>query len=130
MNPLKISLPEEKILVQFDGICILCSRTIRFIMKADRQGKFLFQPLQNSSGSQTPESVIVYDGKTTYSHFDAVLKIGKELGGIYSVVGIMRIIPSKWRHSLYLWIARNRYRWFGVRESCFIPSPKDRERFI
>ena len=125
-----MNLPEEKILVQFDGICILCSRTIQFIMKADRRKKFLFQTLQNSSVNETPDSVIVYDGKGTFSHFEAILKIGKELGGIYSIVGILRIIPIKWRHSLYLWIAKNRYRWFGVRQSCFIPSPEDKERFI
>ena len=130
MNASKMNLPEEKILVQFDGICILCSRTIQFIMKADRRKKFLFQTLQNSSANETPDSVIVYDRKGTFSHFEAILKIGKELGGIYSIVGIFRIIPIKWRHSLYLWIAKNRYRWFGVRQSCFIPSPEDKERFI
>ena len=125
-----MNLKEGKILVQFDGICILCSRTIQFIMKADGQKKFQFQTLQNSSENETPDSVIVYDGKTTYSHFEAILKIGKELGGIYSMVGVLKVFPSKWRHSIYLWIARNRYRWFGVRKSCFIPSPEDKERFI
>ena len=125
-----MNLKEGKILVQFDGICILCSRTIQFIMKADRRKRFLFQPLQNSSGNETPDSVIVYDGKATYSHFEAILKIGKELGGIYSLIGVLRIFPSQWRHSMYLWIARNRYRWFGVRKSCYIPSPEDKERFI
>lgn len=125
-----MNLKEGKILVQFDGICILCSRTIQFIMKADGRKKFQFQTLQNSSENETPDSVIVYDGKTTYSHFEAILKIGKELGGIYSMVGVLKVFPSKWRHSMYLWIARNRYRWFGVRKSCFIPSPEDKERFI
>lgn len=127
MNPL---VPEGKILVQFDGICILCSRTIWFILKTDRRKKFLFQTFQNSPDSNTPESVIVYDGIKTYSHFDAILKIGKELGGIYRIVGLFGAIPKQWRHSLYLWIAKNRYRWFGVSKSCFIPSLEDKERFI
>lgn len=125
-----MNLPQGKIVVQFDGMCILCSRTIQFILKADQRKKFLFQTLQNSSDNGIAESVIVYDGRTTYSHFDAILKIGKELGGVYRLIGILRIIPSKWRHLLYVWIARNRYRWFGVRQSCYIPSPKDKERFI
>jgi len=130
MNTSKINLPEGKILVLFDGICILCSGTIRFIMRADRRKKFLFLALQNSAENQLAESVIVYDGTATYDHFDALLKIGKELGGIYRLIEIFRIIPPKWRQSLYLWIARNRYKWFGVRNSCYIPSPEERERFI
>lgn len=123
-------IPEGKILVQFDGICILCSRTVRFILKADKKRKFLFQAIQNSAGKEAGESVIVSDGQTTFSHFDAILKIAEELGGIYKIAVIFKIIPRKWRHSLYLWIARNRYRWFGVRESCFLPSIEDKERFI
>ena len=121
---------EGKVLVQFDGMCILCSWTIQFILRADRRKKFLFKALQNSPDNGTNESVIVYDGRTTYSHFDAILKIGKELGGVYRIIGILRIIPSKWRRSLYVWIARNRYRWFGVSKSCYVPSSKEKERFI
>ena len=127
MNP---AIPEGKILVQFDGICILCSRTIGFILKADRHKKFLFQAFQHSETKEPGDSVIVTDGQKTYSHFDAVLKIAEELGGIYRMAAIFRLIPRKWRHSLYLWIARNRYRWFGVRKSCYLPSEKDMERFI
>lgn len=130
MNASKINLPKGKILVQFDGICILCSGTIRFIMKADRRGKFLFQALQSLSENQIPDSVIVDDGKATYDHFDALLKIGKELGGIYRLIGIFKMIPSPWRQSLYQWIARNRYKCFGVRKSCYIPSLEEKERFI
>ena len=125
-----MNLPEGTILVQFDGICILCSRTIRMIMKADRKKKFLFQPLQNQTNHESSESVILYDGTTTYTHFDAILKIGKELGGVYKLVGIFRIIPSKWRNLVYEWIARNRYRWFGVSNSCYIPSHEEKKRFI
>ena len=125
-----MNLLEGKILVQFDGMCILCSRTIQFILKADRRKKFLFQALQNSSDNRKADSVIVYDGRTTYSHFDAIIKIGIELGGVYRLIGILRIIPSKWRYSLYVWIAKNRYRWFGVRKSCYIPSSEEKEQFI
>jgi predicted DCC family thiol-disulfide oxidoreductase YuxK len=125
-----MNLPQGKLLIQFDGICILCSRTIQFILKVDRRKKFFFQTLPGSSDNGIAESVILNDGKRTYSHFDAILKIGKELGGVYRIIGILRIIPSKWRRSLYLWIARNRYRWFGVRKSCYVPSPEDKERFI
>jgi predicted DCC family thiol-disulfide oxidoreductase YuxK len=127
MKPL---VPEGKILVQFDGICILCSRAVRFILKADRKKKFVFQALQNSSESQDFETIIVTDSQSIYEYFDAVLKIGKELGGIYSAIAIFKILPQKWRHSLYLWVARNRFRWFGKRNSCYLPSEEEKERFI
>lgn len=69
--------------IQFDGNCILCSRTIQIILKADRNRKFMFQTLQSASANDDPgESVTVDDGKRIYTHFDAILKIGKELGGI------------------------------------------------
>ena len=127
MSPI---VPEGKILVQFDGICILCSHTVKFILKADRRKKFLFQTLQNSTAKKLGDSVIVSDGLTTYSHFDAILKIAEELGGIYKMVAMSKIIPKKWRHSLYLWIAKNRYRWFGVSRSCFLPTVDEKQRFI
>ena len=124
------TLPKDKILVQFDGMCILCSRTVRFILKADRKKKFLFQTLQNSSGNESADTVIVTDHHSSYQYFDAILKIGKELGGFYQSVAIFKLMPRRWRHSLYLWIARNRFRWFGVRESCYLPSEEEKERFL
>ena len=123
-------LSGEKILIRFDGICILCSKTVRFILKADRKKKFLFQTLQDSSNSQNFETIIVVEGQKTFMHFDAVLKIGKELGGIYRMVAVFHILPQSWRKSMYLLIARNRFRWFGKRESCYLPSEEEKDRFI
>lgn len=128
VNPI---LPEGKILVQFDGMCILCSRTIKFILKADRKNKFLFQTLQNSSEDQNSDTIIVTDqqGQKLY-YSDAVLKIGKELGGFYQSIQIFRLLPQSWRNSIYKWVARNRFRWFGRRQSCYLPTEAEREKFI
>jgi len=123
-------IPEDKILVQFDGICNLCSGAVRFILKADRKKKFMFQALQNSGDNQDFETIIVTDNQATSEYFDAVLKIGEELGGIYRAVAIFQLLPRSWRHSLYIWIARNRFRWFGKRNSCYLPSAEEMERFI
>jgi len=123
-------IPEGKILVQFDGMCILCSRAVRFIMKADRKKKFIFQALQNSSEIQDFETIVVIDNQSTFEYFDAILKIGKELGGVYSAVAIFKVLPRSWRHSLYIWIARNRFHWFGKRDSCYLPSEEEKARFI
>lgn len=123
-------IPYRKILVQFDGFCHLCSRMVQFILKADKKGKFIFQALQNSTNTASFDTVIVIDRNQTYQYFDAVLKIGKELGGIYKAVIIFRLLPRKWRFRIYVWIARNRFRWFGLRSSCYLPTPEEKERFI
>ena len=130
LSRMNTSVTKDKILIQFDGLCILCSRTVRFILKVDRKKKFLFQALQNSTENKSYETIIVTDQNSSYQYFDAVLKIGKELGGIYKAVCVFRILHVSWRLSLYLWIAKNRYRWFGVRQSCYLPSRDEAERFI
>lgn len=122
-------IPDRKILIQFDGFCHLCSRTVRFILKADKKKKFVFQALQNSTNTAF-DTVIVIDRNKTYQYFDAVLKIGKELGGIFKILILFRLIPAKWRFHIYVWIAKNRFRWFGVRSTCYLPTPEEKERFI
>ena len=123
-------IPEGKILVQFDGMCILCSRAIRLILKADRKKKFVFQALQHSLENQDFETIVVTDNHSKSEYFDAILKIGKELGGVYRAVSIFKLLPRSWRHSLYIWIARNRFNWFGKREICYLPSVEEMEQFI
>ena len=123
-------IPEGKILVQFDGMCILCSRAVQFILKADRKKNFVFQALQHSGENQNFETIVVTDNQSTYKYFDAILKIGKELGGVYRTIAIFKLLPQKWRYSLYIWVARNRFRWFGKRNSCYLPSGEEKERFI
>lgn len=127
MNPL---IPDGKILIQFDGICILCSQVVRLLLKADRKKKFLFQALQDTEEKPDYETIRVIHGQETFICFDAVLKIGKELGGIYRMVAIFRILPRSLRKSIYSGIARNRFRWFGKRESCYFPSEEEKLRFI
>ena len=123
-------VPEGKILIQFDGMCILCSRTVKFLLKADRQNKFLFQTLQQTGQTSLPETVVVIDSDRCYQYFDAVLKIADELGGFYKLVAVFRLLPQNWRKSIYLWIARNRFRWFGKRVYCYYPTDKERKKFI
>jgi len=127
---MKLSIPDGKILVQFDGMCILCSRTIKLILKADRKKKFLFQTLQQSGEKKSFETIVVTDQDTTYEYFDAVLKIGSELGGIYKIILVFNLIPGKWRYLLYMWIAKNRYKWFGVRKTCYLPTKKEQNMFL
>jgi len=127
---MKQKLPEGKILIQFDGMCILCSRAIQFIMKADKRKKFVFQALQQTSEEKVFETIIITDRVASYQYFDGVLRIGYELGGIYRLVAIFKILPLNWRNKIYLWVAKNRFRWFGRREFCYLPTPEEMERFI
>ena len=124
-------IPEGKIVIQFDGICVLCNRTVRFLLRADRKNKLLFQTLQNSADVNSIDTVIVFDhfGRR-YDYFDAVLKIGHELGGVYRMVAIFKVLPRSWRHSIYLWIARNRFRWLGRRKTCYLPDESEKGKFI
>lgn len=122
-----MSTEQKKIIIQFDGICVLCSSTVRFLLKADRRKKFLFQSLQ---ASKELESVVVIDGEKRYEYADALLKIGNELGGIFVLINVLKILPPTLRNKLYRWIAKNRYAWFGTRNTCFLPEEKDRNRFI
>lgn len=128
INP---AIPEGKFLVQFDGMCILCSQTVRFLLNADRKNKFLFQALQNSVADQNSETIILTNHRgLQYTYFDSVLKIGIELGGIYKSIAIFRLLPKSWRKSIYQWVARNRFRWFGRRQSCYLPTEAERKKFI
>ena len=123
-------IPEGEILVRFDGVCILCSKAVHIILKADKKKKFRFQALQHSGEDKDFETIIVSDKQSDYEYFDAILKIGKELGGIYKGVVIFWLLPRSWRHSMYIWVAKNRFRWFGKQDSCYVPSEEERERFI
>jgi predicted DCC family thiol-disulfide oxidoreductase YuxK len=127
---MKRAIPEGKILIRFDGICVLCSSLVRFLLKADRKKKFIFQTQQDFPENESFETVIVSDQQTDYCYFDAILKIGHELGGIYRLIAVFKIVPRGWRRSMYDWVARNRFRWFGKRKVCFLPSEEDKERFI
>jgi len=128
---IKPILPEGKILVQFDGMCILCSRTIKLILKADKKDKFIFQALQNSPEAQNSDTIIVTgtNGQKLY-YFDALLKIGRELDGFYQSILIFKLLPQSWRNSIYRWVAKNRFRWFGSRQSCYLPTEAERKKFI
>lgn len=121
---------ENKILIQFDGMCVLCGRTVKMILKADRKRKFVVQAIQQTNENQRLETVIVWHNNIEYQYFDAILKIGKELGGVFRIVEVFRILPKTWRKAIYLWVARNRFKWFGKRTSCYLPTKEEKERFV
>ena len=127
-------------LILFDGVCNLCNSTVLFIIKRDRKKRFVFTPLQSPAGekiisqvnlNQINQSTVVYVRKdVVYLKSTAILSILKDLGGGWNLFYILIIIPPCIRDLVYDIIAKYRYRVFGKRESCMVPTLEISERFL
>ncbi len=129
--------PQELILF-FDGVCGLCNSAVDFVMAEDREKRFKFSALQSGFAAQKlrPEQirnlqsmVVSRDGKI-FEKSNAVLEICAQLGGVWRLAEIFRIIPDSIRDAVYSFVATNRYRWFGKRETCRMPTLEERARFV
>ncbi len=126
-------------LILFDGVCNLCNRSVQFIIKRDPEGYFRFCSLQSERGrqllseygvsSETDSIVLIEKGKS-YIKSGAALRICKHLSGGWKLLAFFLIIPAFIRDFIYDFVARNRYRWFGKREECMIPSAEIKSRFL
>jgi predicted DCC family thiol-disulfide oxidoreductase YuxK len=135
------SLEDQKpVVVLFDGICNLCNGFVKFIIKRDPSGKIKFASLQSDFGrSQLVRmkmdpgllySLIVIDGGKTLERSDAVLHVARHLGIPWKLLTVFHFVPKFLRDGIYNMVARSRYRIFGKRESCMIPTPELRKRFL
>ena len=130
----------EKRIILFDGVCNLCNGFIRFIIRRDPRGRFRFASLQSEAGRQLLSdhgysdypltSIVFIRGTHSFEMSDAVLQISRDLGGIWPVFSIFRIIPRSLRDAVYRFIAKRRYLWFGKTEACMIPTPNLKQRFL
>ena len=125
--------------VYFDGVCNFCDASINFIIRHDRQKKFRFATLQSEQGVEMKvkfgigddvDSIILVEDGQAYSHSTAALRIAKGLGGIWSMAYIFIMVPRPIRDFLYKAFAKQRYRLFGKKDVCMMPTPDIRERFI
>lgn len=131
---------EPHFIVFFDGVCNLCSGTVQFIIRRDPQKKFRFSSLQSSYAEKTlPQlnqnlaplsSILLLTGGHIDEESTAFLKITRELTGLWPLLYAFIIIPKPIRDFFYKWVARNRYRWFGKKEVCWIPTAELKDRFI
>ncbi|MEE4198887.1 MAG: DCC1-like thiol-disulfide oxidoreductase family protein [Bacteroidales bacterium] len=136
----KIDDQPEHAVVLFDGYCNLCSRSVQFIIPRDKNKFFYFASLQSAAGKKLclqhglPEnynaSVIVIEGQKIYLRSEALLKIASKLKGPWPALTIFKIIPESIRDLMYNFIARHRFRWFGRRKECLVPSESMKERFL
>jgi predicted DCC family thiol-disulfide oxidoreductase YuxK len=126
-------------IIFFDGVCGLCNRAVDALLQADRQAVFRFAPLQGETAKrllpplpEDPEdwSIVYLDERGVHRYSDASLEICRRLGGAWSLAALLRFVPRALRDPVYLWIARNRYRWFGKRDSCRVPTSDERARFL
>lgn len=132
-------MPETQII--FDTNCVLCSGFVHFIVARERDQKIVFVNAWSKTGANLAadhgmtendlnETFLVIENDTGYTHSNAALKILAHLKAPWRWLRIMRLVPRPIRDWFYKIVARNRYRWFGFEQNCFIPSEQMRHRFI
>ncbi|HEV7474021.1 MAG TPA: DCC1-like thiol-disulfide oxidoreductase family protein [Pyrinomonadaceae bacterium] len=132
-------------IVFYDGVCGLCNHLVQFLLKRDAHDRFRFASLQSDFARNvlTRHGRDPHDLDTVYvvkdynqsneallSHSDAILHMLNQLGGIWKLTGIGRVLPKVFRDAVYRTVARNRYRVFGKHESCMLPEPQHRQKFL
>jgi predicted DCC family thiol-disulfide oxidoreductase YuxK len=133
-------------IILYDGVCGLCNRLVQFLLKHDRQGRLRFASLQSDFAAKvlqrhgidpkdldTLHVIENYEqpGERVLQRSDAILRAGRELGGFWSVSATAaNVIPRALRDVVYRFVARNRYRVFGKYDTCMLPEPNQRSRFL
>lgn len=128
----------KKPIVYFDGVCGLCNGFIDFVISLDKKNHFLFSPLQSEyAKTHLPEeytldlkSVVLQIDGNTYSKSRAVLKVLDLIGGPWKLSIVFQLIPQGIADKIYDLVATNRYKLFGKKETCRLPTPEERMRFI
>lgn len=134
-------IPKGKKLILFDGVCNLCNDAVLKVIKNDKKNVFLFTALQSETGKEIIstvgidvskiDSIILYEQETAYYiKSTAALRIMKDFSGFWKIMQIFTILPTSFNDFFYDFIARNRYKWFGKKESCMIPTPELKAKFL
>lgn len=132
--------PEQRIIL-FDGVCNLCNRAVQFIIKRDKADRYRFSALQSEMGqkltsernidTQKVDSIILIEpGKAYYIKAAAALEIGKSFGGFWRVLGLFEWVPPVIGNWIYDIVAKNRYRWFGRKDQCMVPTKELKAKFL
>lgn len=134
-------MPEDAPIIVFDGVCVLCSRWVDFILRHDVDGLFKLAPMQGSHGRtllashglspDDPASLLLVQGDRDYIDTDAIIRVLQNFGTGWRLLGnLLKCVPRPLRDSLYRWLARNRYALFGKRSQCRLPDPAQAWRFL
>lgn len=128
-----------KRIVLFDGVCNFCDGSVNFLIARDRDDKFRFATLQSPAGQALKvrfnigdeiDSVILIENDKAYTHSEAAIRMLKALGGVWSVFGVFAIVPAVLRDPFYKLFAKHRYKLFGRKDACMMPTPHIRAKFI
>ena len=136
-----IDLPKNKKIILFDGVCNLCNTSVQYVIKHDKKDLFRFVALQSETGQRilkhigistnNIDSIVLYEpGIAYYYKSNAALEIAKNLGGIFTYGTIFKIIPTSLRDSIYDYVAKNRYKWYGMQNNCMIPTKELKAKFL
>jgi len=136
-----LDIPRNKKILIFDGVCNLCNNSVLKVIKNDKKNTFLFAALQSKSGQEIInylkidvskiDSIILFEPRVSYDiKSTAILKVMKDFGGLWILTQAFFIFPEGFRNFIYDYIAKNRYTWFGKKESCMIPTPKLINKFL
>ncbi len=131
-------MPLPKNIVFFDGVCGFCNKSVDLLLKLDDRRALFFSPIQGETAKRVlPEerrenldTISFFDGERVYYRTTALLMIAKLLGGIWLVFYPLIVVPADWRDIAYDWVAKRRYRFWGKREACRMPTPEERARFL
>lgn len=124
----------------FDGVCNMCSSMVTFVIKRDQEAKFKFASLQSDVGQsilkvhslpmEKYDSFYYVEGEKVFSKSTAALKVAKELDGAWKLFYPLILIPRPLRDTIYSYVAKNRYNWFGKKDQCMLPNPEMKKRFL
>lgn len=127
-------------IILFDGVCNLCNSSVNFVIKKDKNDVFRFAALQSEIGkhyiekfkidANNTDSIILIDGDRHYIKSSAALTVAKSLKGAYPLCYGFMIVPAFIRNWVYDYVAKNRYKWYGKKESCMIPTPELKSKFL
>ncbi|MEW4924993.1 DCC1-like thiol-disulfide oxidoreductase family protein [Algibacter sp. 2305UL17-15] len=134
-------VPANKKLILFDGVCNLCNNSVQYVIKHDKNNLFLFTALQSEVGQKIIEhynidtsktdSILLYTPeKGIEQKSTAALEVASKLGFPRNLMRIFFIIPPFIRNWVYNFIAKNRYKWYGKKEACMIPTPDLKSKFL
>ena len=136
-----VDIPNDKKLILFDGVCNLCNSSVQYVIKHDKNNVFLFTALQSEVGqnivkhynidTSRVDSILLYTpGKGIQYKSTAALKVASQLGFPINLLTIFLIVPKVIRNWVYDFIAKNRYKWFGKKDACMIPTPELKSKFL
>ena len=127
-------------IILFDGVCNFCHASVNFVIKRDRRGYFRFAPLQEPKGAEIArhygvdptrlDTFVLVENGRAYRKSGGALRVARRLGGLYSLAFGLIAVPPFIRDFAYDWFARRRYRWFGKKDACMVPTPEVRQRFL